>query len=363
MRFIGNKLKLVEYIYNALSQTELIKTNKSDLRFYDFFAGTGSVGRYFKSKEFFVEASDILYFSYVLQKAFIEHTGEPDFAKLLKHIGSKTSKLTLFSTPYEQVIDYLNTLEGVKGFVYYNYTEEGTKESKSEQIRMFFIGENGKKIDRIRQTIEEWKVKGIVNDHEYFVLLATIVESVPFFANISGVYAAFLKSYDPRSVKPFHLKPMNFNGNGKGSDGIAYFGDSMLRLTDIDTDVLYLDPPYNARQYAPNYHLLETIAHYDNPIIKGVAGIRDYTNQKSEFCNAKTAILALDQVAKTAKYKVLALSYNSEGIMKTDDILNTLKKYGKTKVHELDYRRFKSNSNGDAKHKTHIQEQLFILER
>jgi adenine-specific DNA-methyltransferase len=362
MRFIGNKTKLVDYIYNALSQSDFLKaTPSSQVKFYDFFAGTGSVARYFKAKDFFVEASDILYFSYVLQKAFIEHTGEPNFSKLLKKIGNSKSKLTLFASPYEEVLDYLNSLEGIKGFVYSNYTEEGTKESKSQNIRMFFIGDNGKKIDHIRQTIEEWKDNELINEHEYFVLLATIVESVPFFANISGVYAAFLKSYDPRSIKQFYLKPMHFNG--KGTNGIAYFGDSMQRLTDINTDILYLDPPYNARQYAPNYHLLETIAHYDNPIIKGVAGIRDYTNQKSEFCNAKTAILALDQVAKTAKYKVLALSYNSEGIMDTVDVMATLEKYGKTTLHELDYRRFKSNSNGDSKHKTHIQEQLFVLER
>lgn len=361
MRFIGNKTKLVDYIYGALAKTELLKSEEPGLKFYDFFAGTGSVGRYFKSRGYSVEASDILYFSYVLQKAYIEHTGEPDFQKLIKHLKLSDAAGKLFSTPYEQVLGYLDSLAGEKGFVYYNYTEEGCVESNGEQIRKFYIGDNGKKIDHIRRTIEDWKNSGLVNDHEYFALLATLVESVPFFANISGVYAAFLKSYDPRSVKPFHLKPMDFNT--KGTDGAAYFGDSMLKLTDINTDVLYLDPPYNARQYAPNYHLLETIAHYDNPIIKGVAGIRDYTNQKSEFCNAKTAILALDQIAKTANYKVLALSYNSEGIMKTDDIVKTLQQYGKVTVEELDYRRFKSNSNGDSKHKTHIQEQLFILER
>lgn len=363
MRFIGNKTKLVDYIQQALERTEFIKQRGATkgTNFYDFFAGTGSVGRHFKKKGYRVEASDILYFSFVLQKAFVEHTGEPKFEKLLAELGDKAQPNTLLATPYEIVVNYLGDLEGTKGFVYHNYTEEGTRESKSDHIRMFFIGSNGQKIDHVRQTIEEWKNKGLVDDQEYFVLLATLVESVPFFANISGVYAAFLKQYDPRSIKPFHLKTMHFSE--VGVDGKAYFGNSMERLSEIDTDILYLDPPYNARQYAPNYHLLETIAHYDNPHIKGVAGIRDYTAQRSEFCNAKTAIIALDRVAREAKYKVLALSYNSEGIMATEDIMKTLSKYGKTTLHELDYRRYKSNSNGDSKHKTHIQEQLFVLER
>ena len=72
----------------------------------------------------------------------------------------------------------------------------------------------------------------------------------------------------------------------------------MELIDNIDVDILYLDPPYNHRQYAPNYHLLETIALYDNPKIKGITGMRDYKNQKSEFCNKDTALQALEKIAK-----------------------------------------------------------------
>ena len=90
--------------------------------------------------------------------------------------------------------------------------------------------------------------------------------------------------------------------------------------------------------------------------------MRDYKNQKSEFCNKDTALVALENIAKNAKYKYLILSYNSEGIMPEKDILAVLKKYGKVKLENIDYLRFKSNSNGDSKHKKTIQEQLYILE-
>ncbi|OGC47929.1 DNA methyltransferase [candidate division WWE3 bacterium RIFCSPHIGHO2_01_FULL_42_13] len=354
MRFIGNKTKLLSYIDDILSKNNALPGE----RFFDFFAGTASVGKYFKEKGYTVTSSDILYFSYVLQQAYIHNSKEPSFDKLGKFISNKLAP-RLMSTPYEEVLDYLNSIQGTEGYIYKNFTEEGTKTTPTP--RKFFKGDNGKKIDAIRQTIEGWKKKGLLSKNEYFILLATLIESVPFYANISGVYGAFLKSYDPRAKKDLRLRPLSLST--KGPVGSAFNRNSMELVNSIETDTLYLDPPYNARQYAPNYHLLETIAEYDDPEIKGVAGIRPYNNQKSEFCNPATALEALGKIAGGAKYKVLVLSYNSEGIMPQKKILEVLSKHGNAKIYEVDYRRFKSNSNGNAEHKTHIKEQLYVLKR
>lgn len=350
MRFIGNKEKLLERIYQSV-----LSTGISGGHFCDFFSGTSNVGRFFKEKGFKITSSDLLYFSYVLQKAYISNNGEPTFKKLLKSI--KTSDNSLFSSPFESVRNYLNNLKGIKGFIYSNYTEEGTK--NQEYKRKYFTPDNGKRIDAIRAKIEEWNRNKLINENEYFVLLASLVESVPFYANISGVYAAFLKQYDPRALKRFEIKPIRFYPGEKHH--AVYNGNSMSLIDDLDVDVLYIDPPYNSRQYAPNYHLLETIAKYDNPKIKGATGLRDYENQKSDFCNKETALTALDRIARTAKYKCLILSYNSEGIMPGKEIMSVLKKYGDVTLQNIDYPRFKSNSNGDSKHKKTIQEQLYIL--
>lgn len=134
-------------------------------------------------------------------------------------------------------------------------------------------------------------------------------------------------------------------------------------LTEERPKLLYLDPPYNERQYAPNYHLLETIAKYDNPKIHGITGMRDYSGQKSSFCNKDSALRELDKVAKHAKYSYLLLSYNTEGIMRQQDIESILKQYGTLEIVEFEYLRFKSNNNGESKTKKHIQEQLYILKR
>lgn len=350
MRFIGNKEKLLERIYQAVLSTNI----KSGI-FCDFFSGTSNVGRFFKEKGFEIISSDLLYFSYVLQKAYISNNAEPKFTKLLKTI--KPPKNSLFSSPFESVKNYFNNLKGISGFIYKNYTEEGTKNQQYK--RKYFTAGNAKKIDAIRTKIEEWKQKKLINENEYFVLLASLIESVPFYANISGVYAAFLKKYDPRALKPFEIKSIKFYPGEKSH--AVYNKDSMSLLDDLNVDVLYIDPPYNSRQYAPNYHLLETIAKYDNPQIKGATGLRNYENQKSDFCNKETALTALDKIAKMAKYKYLILSYNSEGIMPERNIMSVLKKYGEVALQNIDYPRFKSNNNGDSKHKKTIQEQLYIL--
>lgn len=352
MRFIGNKENLVEKIYQILQSKNIIGNS-----FFDFFAGTSNVGQFFKRKGFQVYSCDLLYFSYVLQKAYIENNDNPNFETLLPKIKIKNN--SLFETPLNQIVNYLNELPLQEGFISQNYTPKNTQHL--DIPRMYFSDENGKIIDTIRIQIENWKNENLISEKEYFVLLACLVESVPFYANISGVYAAFQKNWDIRATKKLRLRSIEILGNNKQNN---VFNDNSLNLIPkIETDILYLDPPYNQRQYAPNYHLLETITKYDNPTIKGVSGMRNYENQKSQFCNAETGLKELYHIAKNGNYKYLILSYNSEGIMLQDKILSALGNFGEVELVEFDYLRFKSNSNGESKTKKFIKEQLYILKK
>ncbi len=352
MRFIGNKENLVEKIYYALAEKDI----KGD-SFFDFFSGTSNVGQFFKKKGYQVFSSDLLYFSFVLQKAYIENNKPPSFEKLFSKIIIKSH--SLFANPLIQVVDYLNTLPQSEGFISQNYTPEGTHHL--EIPRMYFSNENGKIIDAIRQQIEIWKNEDLLTQNEYYVLLACLIETVPFYANISGVYAAFQKIWDARAVKRLTLRPIEIITSNK--ENRVFNQNSVDLISEIQADILYLDPPYNQRQYAPNYHLLETIAKYDNPIIRGVSGMRPYEHQKSQFCNADNALKELYKIAKNAHYKYLVLSYNTEGIMPQNKILSLLGNFGKIELIEFDYLRFKSNSNGESKTKKFIKEQLYILKR
>lgn len=354
MRYIGNKEKIIDKIYSILLSHNVVGSS-----FYDFFSGTTNVARFYKDLGYEVQSSDVMYMSYCLQKAYIENNEEPLFKKLLPNLPQNKINGNLFATPLETAVDYLNNIPDVKGFIYNNYTPEGTKDL--EHPRMYFSNENGLRIDAIRQQIEDWNNNGFLLESEYYILLTCLIETVSYYSNVAGVYAAFHKKWDPRAVKKLKLRTiMTHNNNLKNR---VYHANSLDLIGDIETDILYLDPPYNERQYLPNYHLIETIAKYDNPAIKGITGMREYQGEKSTFCNAKTALRDLELVAKSAKYKYLVMSYNSEGIMHQEDIINMMSKYGSVKLEQFQYARFKSNNKGLSKTKKHIFEQLYILSR
>lgn len=350
MRYIGNKENLCTKIYHTLQENHIQGTS-----FFDFFAGTASVGKYFKEKGLQIFSSDLMYFSFVLQKAYLTNNDNILFKKLLNTISINPSNL--FITNLEKVVSFLNEIHPQKGFIYQNYTPTGS--ANLEIPRMFFSDENGKIIDAIRQKIEYWKNQNLISENEYFILLACLIESVSFYANVAGVYAAFQKKWDSRATKKMILRPIKLIKNN--FENQSFNKNSLDLLTEIKADIFYLDPPYNQRQYAPNYHLLETIAKYDNPTIKGVAGIRNYSNQKSKFCNAKTALQELEKIAKKGQYKYLILSYNSEGVMPQKHIISILEKYGTVKLAEFDYLRFKSNNNRE--NPKYIKEQLYLLKK
>jgi adenine-specific DNA-methyltransferase len=209
MRFIGNKENLLGWI-----DFELTSRNIKGQSFFDFFSGTVNVAKFFKKKEYQVYSCDLLYFSYVLQKAYIENNNQTHFKKLIKKIDIQSDNNDLFKkSNLECVIDYLNTLELEQGFIYHNYAPTGTKHLQIP--RMYFTDKNAQKIDAIRQKIELWKRDDLLDENEYYILLAILIEAVPFYANISGVYAAFNKKWDVRTQKDLTLRPIELIYNSK----------------------------------------------------------------------------------------------------------------------------------------------------
>lgn len=151
-----------------------------------------------------------------------------------------------------------------------------------------------------------------------------------------------LEKIFPESKKLSELPVIN---NGKSNR--SYNKDGALLLQEIRGDILYIDPPYNERQYLPNYHVLETATKYDFPVLRGVTGQRPYEMQRSDFCSKKTVVPAFDALLANAKFKHIILSYNTDGIMALEEIEATMKKHGIPATYEVNfipYRRFKSRS-------------------
>jgi len=326
MRYIGRKNALLEFIFEPLRENKITSGV-----FCDIFSGTTVVAQYFKRKRFDIIANDYMFFSYVFQKAYIENNTEPKFSKLSKIIPKPN---------LEETFDYLNNLEGKKGFIYKSFCVEGSKNSKFE--RNYFSTENAMKIDVIRETIESWKIKKLITGTEFYILLTALIEAVPFVSNISGTYGAFLKINDPRMFKKIFLEYPKLIYSNKSYK--ANFTDSNKLIKKIKCDILYIDPPYNKRQYPSNYHMLETIAEWDKKLLDTKTGLRPWDHQKSLYCSTRKCIEVFEDLINNADCKYILFSYNTEGIIPTDEIMRILENKGVVQEYEQDYLRFKSNS-------------------
>ncbi|MBE6083572.1 MAG: adenine methyltransferase [Tissierellaceae bacterium] len=343
MRFIGSKNLLLENIHQVIK--EKAPTAKS---FFDVFSGTACVARYFK-KWYEVYSNDILYFSYVLQMGTVENDCIPSFDNLMN------------LTKGTNIIEYLNTrstedmevLEQSKRFFQNTYAPTGG--------RMYITDENALRIDFARNTIEDWKTQGLITQYEYYYLVACVVEGIPFVSNISGTYGAYHKTWERRSHKVFQLVPLDVTTNNRNNR--CYNEDGVALLTQISGDILYVDPPYNSRQYLPNYHVLETAAKYDYPEVRGITGQRPYEGQKSDFCSKKTVLLAFEDLMRNARFNHIILSYSSDGLMSVHDIEKVMKQQGKPSsffIYEIPYRRYKSR---ELTKQDKLKEFLFYIEK
>ena len=340
MRYIGNKINLLDFIFSVVE-----KNNINENIFCDIFSGTTNVAKFFKKKGYRIITNDFMAFSYVFQRAYIQNNEIPKFPGLAKIIQNPS---------LQKVIDYLNNLAGREGFIFHNFAKEGTKNKKYQ--RNYFSSNNAKKIDAIRETIQEWLVKKLITEDEFYILLASLLEAIPFVSNTAGTYGAFLKSDDPRKFKKLTLEIPDIIVHGKGH--FSYKEDGNILIKNIKCGILYIDPPYNTRQYAPNYHVLETVAVWDKRLKDSKSGLRPYDNQKSLFCSKHSCIRAFEDLIMNANCKHILFSYNTEGIIPYDEIMRILSKKGKVKVYRQGYRRYKSNSNGEQE-KDNLSELVF----
>lgn len=226
--------------------------------------------------------------------------------------------------------------------------------------RQYFSDENGKKIDAIRQKIEEWKDAERIDNNQYYFLLTSLLENADAVANTASVYGAFLKHLKKSAQKTLTLKPAFFDLNDATHE--VFNEDANSLINRINGDVLYLDPPYNARQYGSNYHLLNTIAKYDEFIPNGKTGLRNY--ERSLYCRKNEVAVVFENLIKNADFKYIFLSYNNEGLMSKSEVEKIMKKYGKYDLATTEYQRFKADKTENRNHKANgTVEFLHVLEK
>lgn len=322
MKYIGNKTRLLNFIYDSMKKSKIPMEGD----FCDMFGGTGAVGSFFKKHGFRIISNDLLTYSYIQQYVYVKMNKMPSFNKL-KQKG-------IFD-----VFDYLNKIIPYEGYAFNNYAPSG------KFNRQYFSDDNAKKIDAIRDQIEKWKNDNLISVEEFYTLVYSLLNAADFIANISGTYGAYLKIWRPMALKDMKLLLPEFYDNGRNNE--IFKTDANRLISNISCDVLYLDPPYNERQYASYFHVLESLAVWDKQELKGKTGQRDYSKQKSSYCLKKEAAKSFENLITTAKAKYIVLSYNNEGIISREEILRILENKGEMVEYQTKYRRFRTEKDNE----------------
>lgn len=325
-RYLGNKYKLLDFIKSTIaSECQGINTVA------DIFAGTGSVASAFTDKKLIT--NDILYFNYICHVAWFgsQKYNEPKIESLVCYYN--------LAQPQEE-----------------NYMSENFSDT-------FFSAADCRKIGFIREDIEKRYNAGEINARERAILITSLLYAMDKIANTCGHYDAYIKG----ATFEKHLEltlPLASNENNQNNQ--CYNEDANKLVERIEADLVYIDPPYNSRQYCDAYHLLENVARWEKPAVTGVALKMDRRKLKSDYCTSSAAKAFEDLVSKI-KAKYILLSYNnmaekgngrSNAKISDDDIMRILSRKGKVKVFSEKYKAF-SAGKSDIKDN---EERLFLCE-
>lgn len=319
-RYIGNKHKLIEWIFS------IINKECSGNSFADVFAGTGVVSavatKHFKK----VLLNDFLHSNYIIYRAFF---GKEAWDK----------------NKIDNIIKSYNNIYG--GDLEDNYFSKnfGGK---------FFSNNSAKIIGFIRENIEE--NKNNLTEREYFMLIASLLYTADKIANTVGHFDAYFKKDFVNDS--FFMKPID----PIDTQEISIFQeDTNVLAKKIKADVVYIDPPYNSRQYSRFYHVLETLTKWDKPKLYGVALKPDPENM-SDYCRAN-AKEKFAELVRDIDAQFLVVSYNntydsksnsSKNKITLQEIEKILQAKGKTKVFEKNYKHFNAGNTNFNNHKEYL---------
>jgi len=367
VRYIGNKTRLLPFLRRTMAKLGIAPGTA-----HDAFAGTAAVGRALKLDGWRVASSDLMTYSYVFQRAYVVAQRSPTFSDLfasdptLRHtLRSPAVRRELAAagvgTRLEAVAHYLTRcLAPESGFVTHHFAPHGS--------RLYFTEENARRIDAIRRQLHVWHEEGAIDDDAFYLLLSSLIEASDRVANTAGVYAAFIKQWQPNARKPLRLEPLTPIAGRRGStahrDDAAAVARALGRV-----DLLYIDPPYNTRQYAGYYHVPELIARgwFDQvPTLSGKTGLLPRGEQRSAWCSQRKVEDALRELVAASGARHVLVSYNTEGLIgdrAIRSVLGDASRAGPVRCFRLTYRRYRADRDHERRRYRgdRVQELLYYV--
>lgn len=325
-RYLGSKTKLLSFIDDILS-----KENIKFESFADIFAGTGSVAGHFHDRSKII-VNDILDSNNHAYQAFFSKE------KIREHLLK------------DCLIRY-NSIE-VSGHDE-NYFSDNFANT-------YFDAINAKKIGIIRDDIEMLYEEKTITPRERSYLLTSLIYALDRIANTVGHYDAYRKIKIPD--KKLFLLPLEVSRSHH--DAAIYKTDANELVKKIRADIVYIDPPYNSRQYSDAYHLLENISTWKKEKVVGVAKKLDRSHIKSKY-NMKSAGDAFGELIDNINSKYILVSYNdmgdsgnarSQSRISDHVLLSALKRKGDVQIFETDFKQFTTGKSNKAD----LKERIFL---
>lgn len=355
-RYIGSKDKLSDIIIS-----EIKSLNKDAEHIIDLMAGTGLFSLALRENNFKVTAVDVMTYSFHHLNVHLFLSEAPTFTKIngINEIERFNYGSLFGCNNYETLLNYLNSLTPIKGYFHKEFSPEGNP-SNTTKRRKYFTSHNAAKIDAIRTEIKRLRQENLITANEHSLLIHDLIMAVNDIANIAGTYGHYLSKFVKRAEDPIKLYPSTFSSVGRTSGHKVYrkYAEEVSKL--ISGDLCYIDPPYIKRQYAANYHILETIAREDTPEAIGDSGLRPWRDQYSNFCSKVKIRESFNQILTNINCTDFLISYSEDGLVPIDDLISFLSNYGNVKKTDIRYKRFKSN---DSKKDLNFNEFLIHLRK
>ena len=340
VEFLGHKEGLLPFVAARVQE----QVGEHPTTFLDLFAGTAAVAAHFKSLGYSVIANDNLVLCQTFSEAALLNRGIPQFEEIVPQLSRQAANVSerLFApSPYGHVLAYLNALPPEKGFIYSTYSP--ASQETYGVSRMYFTRENAGRIDAIRTQIDVWEREHLLTQGEKALLLRDLILAANAVSNIAGTYGCYLKQWKPRSRRPLQLVEFDVPCGSPGREHRVHGLDANEVVRAVPSSVVYADPPYTKRQYAAYYHLLETIAIGDSPEVSGRTGLRPWEDKASDYCYKRKAPGALQDLVQNVRCDHFFLSYNDDGQIPHEQILEILSPRGEVTVFEAEVRRYKSS--------------------
>jgi adenine-specific DNA-methyltransferase len=327
MRYIGNKTRLLPFILRTIKRSGIGVGSV-----HDSFAGTASVSRALKQKGWRIHSSDLLMSSYVFQRAYVvAEAADPLLSEMASALGSLTP---------------------LEGFISEHFSPS---RRSGASARMYFTPENAGRIDAAREQLEIWRKAKTIGDDSYYLLLAAIIEGADRVANTAGVYASYMKRWQPNAKRRFEILPEKPVKGAQPAE--AMLMDATEAAKSIGkVDLLYIDPPYNSRQYVAYYHIPEILARGwsdSAPAIRGKVGLLAGEEGRSQWSHGRRVQKLFSALLAASGARHALISFNSEGHLAPDALLSLLTKAsvdGKVAHFTQRYRRYRADSEHEGRH-------------